>query len=187
MVDATTGNPTPTGLVQFQLNGENVGNPATIANGQATLTTPVNGNVGSNNLTAFYEGDATYTESTSATIPITISSFADLSRCNGSGRSGGDCERRRECGQQLHQSHQSDLHHALQPDRVGVLRKSEFDYRHRTGTTHREHHACASLERQQTGNAGWLAAGGGASLACIVLLALPRRKGRGTAMQCCWH
>ena len=76
VADAATGNATPTGLVQFQLNGVNVGNAVTIANGEATLTTPIDGNVGSNNLTAFYEGDTTYTESISASIPITISSFA---------------------------------------------------------------------------------------------------------------
>ena len=51
-IDASTGNPTPTGLVQFQLNGENVGDPATITDGVATLTTQVDGNVGSNNLVA---------------------------------------------------------------------------------------------------------------------------------------
>ena len=70
------GSATPTGTVQFQLNGLNVGNPVTLTNGQATLTTAVNGNSGANNLTAFYEGDATYMESVSASIPITISNFA---------------------------------------------------------------------------------------------------------------
>ena len=30
VVDASTGNPTPTGTVQFQLNGVNVGNPVTL-------------------------------------------------------------------------------------------------------------------------------------------------------------
>ncbi len=62
--------------MQFQLNGLNVGNPVTLANGQATVTTPINGDAGVSNLTAFYEGDATYTESVSANVPITISNFA---------------------------------------------------------------------------------------------------------------
>ena len=75
VLDASTGNPTPTGLVQFQLNGENVGDPASITGGVATLTTQVDGNVGANNLTAFYEGDTTYAEVTSPSIPITVSSF----------------------------------------------------------------------------------------------------------------
>jgi hypothetical protein len=61
--------------VQFQLNGVNVGNPASVANGVATLTTAVDGNVGSSNLFAFYEGDSTYAEVTSASIPITVSPF----------------------------------------------------------------------------------------------------------------
>ena len=75
VVDANTGAQAPTGLVQFQLNGENVGDPTAVANGVATLTTQVDGNVGSNNLTALYEGDATYAEVTSPSIPITVSPF----------------------------------------------------------------------------------------------------------------
>ena len=75
VVDANTGAPAPTGLVQFQLNGENVGDPTAVANGVATLTTQVDGNVGSNNLTALYEGDTTYAEVTSPSIPITVSPF----------------------------------------------------------------------------------------------------------------
>ena len=76
VADASSGASTPTGTVQFELNGVNVGNPVTLTNGQATLTTTINGATGSNNLTAFYEGDATYMESVSAAIPITISNFA---------------------------------------------------------------------------------------------------------------
>ena len=76
VVDASTGASTPTGTVQFQLNGFNVGAPVTLTNGQATLNTTINGITGANNLTAFYQGDATYTESISAAVPITISNFA---------------------------------------------------------------------------------------------------------------
>jgi FtsP/CotA-like multicopper oxidase with cupredoxin domain len=76
VVDASTGASTPTGTVQFELNGLSVGNPVPLTNGQATLTTAINGNTGSSNLTAFYQGDATYTESVSAGLPITISNFA---------------------------------------------------------------------------------------------------------------
>ena len=39
VVDASTGSSAPTGTVQFQLNGLNVGKPVTLSNGQATLTT----------------------------------------------------------------------------------------------------------------------------------------------------
>ena len=76
VTDVTTGKPTPTGQVQFELNGNNVGNPTTISNGQATLTTAVNGNVGANSLTTLYEGDATYAATTSVPTSITISDFA---------------------------------------------------------------------------------------------------------------
>jgi hypothetical protein len=76
VVDSATGASTPTGTVQFEINGTNVGNPVTLTNGTATVTTPVNGNSGSNNLTAFYQGDSTYMESVSPAIPITISNFA---------------------------------------------------------------------------------------------------------------
>ena len=76
VTDVTTGKPTPTGQVQFELNGNNVGNPTTISNGQATLTTAVNGNVGTNSLTTLYEGDATYAATTSVPTSITISDFA---------------------------------------------------------------------------------------------------------------
>jgi len=79
VVDASTGASTPTGTVQFQLNGYNVGSPVTLSNGQATLSTALNGSAGTNNLTAFYQGDATYAESTSASIPITVSNFALVS------------------------------------------------------------------------------------------------------------
>ena len=76
VVDATTGNPAPTGLVQFELNGVNVGNPLPLMNGQASLTTAINGPSGSGNLIAFYQGDSSYTESLSAAIPVSISNFA---------------------------------------------------------------------------------------------------------------
>src|SRR6201996_1306294 len=72
VVDAATGAAKPTGLVQFELNGLNVGNPVALVNGKAVLTTPINGVVGTSNLTAFYQGDATYTESLSSAIPIAI-------------------------------------------------------------------------------------------------------------------
>lgn len=76
VVDAATGNPTPTGLVQFELNGVNVGNPVQLTNGQATLTTTINGASGSGTLTAFYQGDSKYTESISTALPVTISNFS---------------------------------------------------------------------------------------------------------------
>lgn len=76
---ATAGGAVPTGQVQFQLNGENVGNPVTLTNGAATLTTAVNGNVGANSLTAFYEGDTTYTEAVSNAVSINLAPFSLVS------------------------------------------------------------------------------------------------------------
>ena len=76
VTDTVTGGATPTGAVQFQLNGSNVGTPVTLINGQAALTTAVNGDAGAGNLVAFYQGDATYVESVSANLPVTISNFA---------------------------------------------------------------------------------------------------------------
>ena len=76
VLDQVTGKATPTGLVQFQLNGLTVGNPVALVDGLATLTTPINGNTGANTLTAFYEGDATYAESASTGLSLTVSGFA---------------------------------------------------------------------------------------------------------------
>ncbi|WP_260735906.1 multicopper oxidase domain-containing protein [Tunturiibacter lichenicola] len=76
VVDAATRSSTPTGSVQFQLNGINVGNPVTLVSGHAILMTPVTGTAGTSNLTAFYQGDSTYAESVSSPLPITISIFA---------------------------------------------------------------------------------------------------------------
>jgi FtsP/CotA-like multicopper oxidase with cupredoxin domain len=76
VVDASTNVPLSTGTVQFELNGNSIGNPVAVANGVATLTTAVNGAAGTSNLTAFYQGDSTYNESNSPAVPLTISNFA---------------------------------------------------------------------------------------------------------------
>ena len=183
VADASTGSATPTGTVQFQLNGLNVGNPVTLTNGQATLTTAVNGNSGANNLTAFYEGDATYMESVSANIPITISNFALASP--GTTAAVGSA--------------------AIAPVTVNVANNYTTPISFScTMPANLTQSACfvnpksmtgagqASLTvnttpphpsiSKRTGAPGWLAAGGGASFACVFLLALPRRKWRGKAM-----
>lgn len=76
VLDATTGKATPGGLVQFLLNGTNLGEPTPLANGQAQLAAVINGNEGINELAVFYQGDSQYAESTSQLTPITISRFA---------------------------------------------------------------------------------------------------------------
>ena len=183
VVDASTGSSTPTGTVQFQLNGLNVGNPVTLTNGQATLTTAVNGDSGANNLTAFYEGDATYMESVSANIPITISNFALAS--SGTTAAVGSA--------------------AIAPVTVNVANNYTTPISFTcTMPANLTQSACfvnpksmtgagqASLTvnttpphpsvSRRTGAPGWLAAGGGASFACVFLLALPGRRWRSKAM-----
>jgi FtsP/CotA-like multicopper oxidase with cupredoxin domain len=186
VVDASTGASTPTGTVQFELNGVNVGNPVTLTNGQATLATTINGNTGSSNLTAFYQGDATYTESVSASLPITISDFA-LSSAAVTAPLGSA---------------------AIAPVKVDVatnytslitlsctmpsnLTESAcfIDPKSATGTGQvsltintTPAHPMSSKQTAAATIRGFLAAGGGASLACVFLFALPRRRWRGNAM-----
>jgi FtsP/CotA-like multicopper oxidase with cupredoxin domain len=183
VADATTGSATPTGFVQFQLNGMNVGSPAPIASGQATLTTAINGDAGTSNLTAFYQGDSTYTESTSAAVPLTISNFALSSP--GTTAAVGSA--------------------AIAPVTVNVA----SDYTTAislactlpanltesacfvnpgaiTGTGHVSLTVNTTpahpLSSRQSGKPAWLAAGGGASLACVLILGFPRRKWRSMTM-----
>lgn len=52
-----TGN-SPTGTVQFQINGVNFGSPVQLVNGVATLTTSLLTVVGTDTITAVYSGDA---------------------------------------------------------------------------------------------------------------------------------
>jgi FtsP/CotA-like multicopper oxidase with cupredoxin domain len=183
VADASTGNPTPTGLVQFQLNGVNVGNAVTIANGQATLTTPIDGNVGSNNLTAFYEGDTTYTESTSASIPITISSYA-LASSGTTAAVGAAAIANIVVNVADNYTSAISLTCAMPS---GLTESACFVNPNATTGTGQVQLTVNStpahpLSSRRTGNPGWLAAGGSASFACVVLLVFPRRRGRTTAI-----
>ena len=181
--DAATGNPTPTGLVQFQLNGINVGNPATIANGVATLTTPVDGNVGSSNLTAFYEGDATYTEVTSSSTPITISSFG-LASPGTTAAVGAAAIATVNVNVASNYTNLISLTCTL----PSTLTESAcfVNPTSITGTgtvqltvnTTPAHPTSSKLDNRLSRPGSWLAASGGASLACVVLLIVPRRKWR---------
>jgi Bacterial Ig-like domain (group 3)/Multicopper oxidase len=183
VVDASTGQPTPTGLVQFQLNGENVGNPATITNGVATLTAAVDGNVGSNNLTAFYEGDTTYTEVTSPSIPVTVSPFgltssgttaavgaAAIATVNVNVASNYTSLINLAC---TLPSNLTEAACFVNPTSINATGQVQL-----TVNTTPAHPTSSKLN----GRPGWLAAGGGASLACIVLLILPRRRWRNAAL-----
>jgi hypothetical protein len=182
VVDTSTGIPTPTGLVQFELNGENVGNPATISNGQASLTTAIDGNAGSNNLTAFYEGDATYTESTSPAISVAFSDFALTSP--GTTAAVGtaaiaivtvNVANNYTSPISLACALPSNLTEAfcfVNPNSITGTGQVKLTVN--TTPTH-------PLSDRRSGPR-WLVAGGGASLACVALLFFPRRKARNIAV-----
>jgi FtsP/CotA-like multicopper oxidase with cupredoxin domain len=183
VIDATTGNPTPTGFVQFQINGVNVGNPVALANGQATLTTPVNGNTGANNLVAFYQGDSTYAESVSAAIPITISDFA-LSSSGTQAPLGSAAIA--SITVNVANNYTAPINFTCTMP-AGLTESACFvNPSSITGTgqvsltvnTTPAHPLSSSLGRPT----GWFAAGSGASVACLVLLFLPRRMLRGRAL-----
>jgi FtsP/CotA-like multicopper oxidase with cupredoxin domain len=183
VVDAGTGSPAPTGQVQFQLNGENVGDPAPLSNGQATITTAINGDTGANSLTAFYQGDSTYTESASSAIPMAISSFA-LSSPGTTAAVGSAAL----ANVTVNVANNFSAPISLTCSMPASLTQSAcfVDPHSMTGTgkvsltvnTTPAH----PVSSKQEGAPGWLAAGGGASLACVFLLALPPRRWRGRAM-----
>lgn len=183
VVDAATGSPTPTGLVQFQLNGESVGDPATITNGVATLTTQVDGNVGGNNLTAFYEGDTAYAEVTSASIPMTISQFG-LTSSGATAAAGAAAIATVDVNVANNYTNLISLTCTLPS---GLTESACFvDPASITGTgkvqltvnTTPAHPTSSKLSSRPE----WFVAGGGASLACIVLLILPKRRWRNTTL-----
>jgi hypothetical protein len=183
VVDTATGSSTPTGTVQFQLNGLNIGNPVTLTNGQATLTTAVNGDSGGNNLTAFYEGDATYMESVSANIPITISNFALASP--GTTAAVGSAAIA-PVTVNVANNYTAPLSFTCTMPASLTQSACFVNPKSITGTgqaslTVNTTPPHPSISRR-TGAPGWLAAGGGASFACVFLLALPLRRWRGKAM-----
>ncbi len=177
VADAATGDPRPTGLVQFQINGVNAGNPAPVSDGVATLTTPVNGNVGSNNLTAFYEGDSTYSESVSAAIPLSISSFS-LSSSGVQAAVGSAAIANVTVNVANNYTAPITLTCAM----PSTLTESAcfVNPNSITGTgkvslsvnTTPSHPLSSKVDR----GTPWFAAGGGASLACALLLFLPKRR-----------
>jgi uncharacterized repeat protein (TIGR03803 family) len=67
------GSPMPTGTVQFQSNGANIGSPVPLTNGSATLTTPAFNATGSLAITANYSGDANYLNLTYQPVTLTVS------------------------------------------------------------------------------------------------------------------
>lgn len=63
--------PTPTGTVQFLVDGTDTGNPAILASGQAAFTTSSLA-AGTHSITAIYSGDSNYQASTSSALTETV-------------------------------------------------------------------------------------------------------------------
>jgi FtsP/CotA-like multicopper oxidase with cupredoxin domain len=183
VVDASSGNSTPAGLVQFQLNGENVGNPVPLTGGVATLTTPVDGNAGSNSLTALYEGDTTYAEVTSPSIPITVSAFG-LTSSGAAANVGAAAIATVNVSVATNYSSLIQLTCTLPSNLAESACFINPNSITGTGTvqltvnTTPAHPDSSKL----TNRPGWLMAGGGASVACVMFLVRPRGKGRNTAL-----
>ncbi len=77
VASSVPGGSTPTGQVQFQSNGLDIGNPATLTNSVATLS--IAGSTlqsGANSVQAFYMGDASYAESLSNVSTVTDAPFS---------------------------------------------------------------------------------------------------------------
>ena len=181
--DATTGSSAPTGTVQFQLNGENIGSPAAIVGGQASLTTALNGNIGSNSLTAFYQGDSTYAESVSATVPITISTFA-LSSSGTTAAVGSAAIANVVVNVANNYTTPITLTCTLPS---GLTESACFVNPNSitgTGTVSLAVNTIPAhpMSSKLRGNPLWFAGSGGASLTCVLLFALPRRRRRFAAM-----
>jgi FtsP/CotA-like multicopper oxidase with cupredoxin domain len=183
VVDVATGATTPTGSVQFEVNGVNVGNPMPLANGQAVLTAAVDGNVGANNLTAFYEGDSTYTESVSATIPITLSPFA-LTSPGTTAAVGSAAIATVAVNVANDYTNPISLSCTMPANLTESACFVNPNSMTGTGQVSLTVNTTPShpLSSRLPAGPAWLAAGGGTGLACLFLLNLPRRRWRGQMM-----
>ncbi len=183
VADAATGAATPTGLVQFEFNGLNVGAPAPVVDGQATLTTTITGAPGAGNLTAFYQGDSTYAESLSPAIPISMANFA-LSSSGAAAAVGSAAIAKVAVNVATGYTSLIGLTCAL-PASLGEA-ACFVDPSSITGTGQVQLTVNTTpahpLSGKRRDNPAWYAASGGASLACLFLLILPRRRSRGTAI-----
>ena len=177
VADQATGKSTPTGLVQFQINGLNVGNPVTLASGQAVLTTAINGNSGTNTVTAFYEGDSTYAESASTGLSLAISDFA-LSSAGTSAAVGSAALANITVNVASNYSTSINFTCALPASLSESACFVNPNAIAGTGTVAltvntTPSHPSASMRMDRP---GWLAAGGGTSLAGVFLILFPRRR-----------
>ena len=71
-VTPTSGSGTPTGTVQFVIDGSNFGSVIALVNGGATSTAPATLSAGPHTITASYLGDADFTASTAAELTQTV-------------------------------------------------------------------------------------------------------------------
>ncbi len=71
ITSTTTGSTSPTGTVTF-MNGSTTLGTGTLSSGVANFTTTTPLAVGSNSITAVYEGDTNYSTSTSAPVPVPV-------------------------------------------------------------------------------------------------------------------
>jgi hypothetical protein len=144
------------------------------------LTTAINGNTGTSNLTAFYQGDSTYEASTPAAIPLAISNFA-LSSAGITAPAGSaaiapvtvNAARNYTALIALACATPSNLPESacfVNPNSVTGTGNVSL-----TVNTTPAH----PLSSKRGSGPGWLAAGGGMSLACVLLLGFPRRRWRG--------
>jgi hypothetical protein len=157
----------------------------TLTNGQATLTTPVNGITGSNDLTAFYQGDATYMESVSGAVPLTISNFA-MSSPGVTAPLGSAAIA--PVTVNVATNYTSPISFTCSMP-SGLIQSACFvNPNSMTGTgkvalTVNTTPAHPSVQRVSSRSGpGWFVAGGGVSLTCLFLFRFPRRRGRWEAM-----
>jgi FtsP/CotA-like multicopper oxidase with cupredoxin domain len=183
VLDAASESSAPTGTVEFQLNGQTIGSPAALVSGQASLSTTLNGNVGTNNLTAFYQGDSTYAESVSAAVPISISTFT-LSSSGTRAAVGSAALANIAINVANSFTTPIALTCALP---AGLTESACFvnpNSMTGTGTVSLTVNTTPAhpMSSRLGGTPLWFAGGGGASLACVLLVAFPRRRPRFRAM-----
>ncbi len=71
----STGLPTPTGTIQFEVNGMDLGNPVVLVNGSATSIPTTKVPAGADTITAVYSGDSTFAVTTND-VPLSVNKAA---------------------------------------------------------------------------------------------------------------
>src|SRR5205085_1387523 len=88
VASTVAGQPTPSGTIQFLIDGANYGSPVSLINGSASTGPITSLAIGSHTVTASYSGSASYTASTSAAltqaIKLSNDDFANRAPISGS-------------------------------------------------------------------------------------------------------